>query len=226
MKKTLYVNPKMEMLVKNVMLRAKLSSEKVYSSMIQVDRGDFCDYSPYTDSPKGIGYNATISAPHMHALALDYLKDYLLPDNTVLDVGCGSGYLCAAFSKMMNDKGLVIGIEHIPELVELSTSNLRKSFSYLLDNSAVKIVEGDGRKGYPDSSPFNCIHVGAASPKVPQLLIDQLKNGGRMMIPIGEVNDFQSIYIIDKDKTGKVTEKSVFGVRYVPLTSKENQIGK
>ena len=81
-----------------------INSEKVLNAMLNVDRADFTDNDPYEDCPQSINYAATISAPHMHAYALEMLKDYLKPGNTVLDVGFGSGYLCAAFSKMMDDK--------------------------------------------------------------------------------------------------------------------------
>ena len=70
-----------------------ITNPKVYDSMLQVDRADFINSSPYVDHPQYIDYNATISAPHMHAYALEYLSDYLKPGNHVLDVGSGSGYL-------------------------------------------------------------------------------------------------------------------------------------
>jgi protein-L-isoaspartate(D-aspartate) O-methyltransferase len=82
--------------------------------MKQVDRADFIANNPYMDSPQSISYNATISAPHMHCHALECLRDYLTPGSHALDVGFGSGYLTVAMSKMMNDSGTVVGIEHIP----------------------------------------------------------------------------------------------------------------
>ena len=90
-----------------------------------VDRADFCSggYLAYADSPQSIRYGATISAPHMHAYALEYLKDYFKEDGRCLDVGSGSGYLWAAFSKMMNGTGKVVGIEHIDKLAKLGIGN-------------------------------------------------------------------------------------------------------
>ena len=92
--------------------------------MRRVDRGDFAQEKAfaYEDCPLSIGYNATISAPHMHAYCLGWLESVLQPGAKVLDVGSGSGYLCAVFYEMTRSK--VVGIEHIPELVEMSKENL------------------------------------------------------------------------------------------------------
>lgn len=88
--------------------------------MRTVDRGDFyqSNVSVYDDTPQCIGYNATISAPHMHAYCLEQLQDLLVPNAHVLDVGSGSGYLLAAFYEMTDKQGKIYGIEHIPELVD------------------------------------------------------------------------------------------------------------
>jgi protein-L-isoaspartate(D-aspartate) O-methyltransferase len=79
----------------------------------------------------------------------------------VLDVGCGSGFLCAAFYEMMEGEGKVVGIEHIDGLANLSISNLKKSYSEALDKGAIEIICGDGRKGYEKEAPYDVIHVGA-----------------------------------------------------------------
>lgn len=196
-----------------------------------------------SNRPQPINYQATISAPHMHAYALEYLKDQLISGNRVLDVGYGSGYLYSfqlilifrtvAFSKMMDDKGLVVGIEHIPQLCTLGLANISKSHSNLLDDKKIILIEGDGRLGSKDNAPYNCIHVGAgnlfkfnlAADTIPQNLIDQLAKGGRMMIPVGKEDSDQYIYLVDKDNQGNISKQKLLGVRYVPLTSKENQVG-
>ena len=97
-----------------------IKSQKVRDSMIKVDRADFSPRYPYVDSPQPINYNVTISAPHMHAYCLEVLKDHLKEGGRALDVGFGSGYLTVAMSKMMNDKGIAVGIEHIQELCEFA----------------------------------------------------------------------------------------------------------
>jgi protein-L-isoaspartate(D-aspartate) O-methyltransferase len=171
----------------------------------------------------------------MHAYALEYLKDYIKEGSKVLDVGSGSGYLyfniyflirTLAFSKMMNDKGLVVGIEHISQLYQLGIKNISKSHLNLLDSGKIEILEGDGRLGYINKSPYDCIHVGAAAECIPEDLILQLAPGGRMMIPVGPQHDMQYIYLIDKDYEGNINKQKLLCVRYVPLTSKDLQLNE
>ena len=100
--------------------RRYLKTDSVYKAMMQVDRSDFTRIGPYEDRPQPINYNVTISAPHMHAYCLELLKDHLKEGGRALDVGFGSGYLTVAMSKMMGDKGVVVGIEHIKELCDFA----------------------------------------------------------------------------------------------------------
>ena len=135
----------------------------------------------------------------------------------MLDVGSGSGYLCAVLCRLVNPPsgsqiGQVVGIDHMSELVEWSTENLKRDgFSENIDQGQIKMVYGDGRKGWPPSAPFDAIHVGAASPELPKELVDQLNTPGRMFIPIGTVQ--QAILQIDKDENGDVKEKKLLDVR-------------
>ena len=140
----------------------------------------------------------------------------------VLDVGSGSGYLAAVMSRLIGDKGHVYGIEHIPELVQTSVANLRADDPDLL--TRVHIQQGDGRLGLPSAAPFNAIHVGAAAADVPAALIEQLKEGGVLVILVGAENDDQWLEVIEKRKGGELKRRVVTGVRYVPLTSKEHQM--
>ena len=94
--------------------------------MVAVDRGNYCRTDPYRDKPQGIGYNVTLSAPHMHAHALELLKDHLKPGMNALDVGSGSGYLTACMALMVGEDGKVIGVDHIKELVDWSGDNIIK----------------------------------------------------------------------------------------------------
>ena len=214
----------MEDLCQGLKDKGYIQSEKVRESMIKVDRKDFSPNSPYEDSPQSINYNVTISAPHMHAYCLEKLKDYLIPGGKALDVGFGSGYLTVAMSKMMDDQGKSVGIEHIKELCEFAKENISKNHKNLLDSQKVILIEGDGRKGYKDLAPYNAIHVGAASPEIPIFLIDQLANGGRLVVPVGSQGEVQYINIIDKDQNGKIKIKEDLCVRYVPLTSVQEQL--
>ena len=212
----------MEGLLQDLKRGGVLNSNKVYDAMKQVDRSDFTKYNAYDDSPQSISYNATISAPHMHCHALQYLESYLTEGAHILDVGFGSGYLTVALSKMINDTGIVVGIEHIKELYEFGEKNIQKHHKNLLDSKKIILVNEDGRKGYKTYAPYKVIHVGAAAEEVPKELIDQLDKNGRMFIPVGTYD--QWIKVIDKDKNGNISEKKVMGVRYVPLTSKEKQL--
>ena len=125
---------------------------------------------------------------------------------------------------MMNDLGIVIGIEHIKPLYEMSLKNINKHHSKLLKEKKVILVNGDGRNGYKVFAPFKAIHVGAAAPKIPEALIEQLDRNGMMFIPVGEQNDSQWIYIVKKDAMGIVTKERVLSVNYVPLTSADKQL--
>lgn len=138
----------------------------------------------------------------------------------MLDVGCGSGYLVACFSRLVGARGLVVGIDHVSYLTELSTRQVKSDpgLADRLDTGGIKIVTGDGRYGVPAFGPYDAIHVGAAASVMPESLIDQLKAPGRLYIPVCDEGGDQHMWIVDKDKTGKVTRTKTFGVRYVPLT--------
>ena len=198
-------------------------SRSVYDSMMKVDRGDFAPNKPYQNFPQQIGYNVVISAPLLHAYCLEAMRDYLTEGSTVLDIGFGSGYLTVAMSKMMNDKGKVIGIEHIKDLYKWGINNISKHHKNLIDNKQIELILGDGRLGYKNKAPYKCIHVGAASREIPNEIINQLACGGRLVMPLGVPND-QYIFCIDKDLNGKISLTKGLSVCYVSLTSVKNQL--
>jgi protein-L-isoaspartate(D-aspartate) O-methyltransferase len=134
---------------------------------------------------------------------------------------------------MIDDSGVIVGIEHIPQLYSKSIENISKSHSDLLKNKKIVLVQGDGRYGCEDYAPYDCIHVGAgnlnllnliAAEEFPEKLVEQLAPGGRMMIPVGKVDSLQHIYFVDKDLKGNVEKTKILPVRYVPLTSKDQQL--
>jgi len=194
-----------------------IHSKQVEDAMRRTDRGLYSKIpgEAYMDNPHPIGWNATISAPHMHAECLERLKDYAKPGAKVLDVGSGSGYLSACFARMVGSKGTVVGIDIIRPLVEWSQENMNKDDPQLLSSGRVTLKVGDGWKGDPNNAPYDAIHVGAAAESLPQALLSQLKNGGRMIIPVGTYD--QQLIQIDKKEDGSIEQKQLLGVRYVPL---------
>lgn len=155
----------------------------------------------------------------MHANACESLLTYLQPGSRVLDIGSGSGYLTAVLANLVGPSGSVIGIDHIQPLVDMGRTNMAKSEEgrKMLDGGQVKFVTGDGRKGWEDAAPYDAIHVGAAAAEHHKVLVDQLNAPGRLFVPVEEGFQ-QHIYVIEKDKDGKVDRKKLYGVQYVPLT--------
>ncbi|KAJ7165053.1 Pcmt1-prov protein [Mycena filopes] len=210
--------------------------ERISLAMQAVDRSHFVKdkQAAYADSPQGIGHGATISAPHMHAYAADHLLPFLRPGSKVLDVGSGSGYLCSVLHHLVSSyaddgsgdvavAGKVIGIEHIPELVDWSLQNLKQDerTRRAVEEKQIEVHAGDGRLGYPSEGPYDAIHVGAASPTIPEPLIEQLARPGRMFIPVGTLSQY--IMQVDKDAEGNVTKTRIMSVNYVPLTDRDKQ---
>ena len=176
-------------LISNLSSEGLIKSPLVAKAMSLVDRANYCadPTTAYQDSPQSINYGATISAPHMHAHAVENLLPLLeKPGARVLDVGSGSGYTMAVFWHIVRPhKGTVVGIDHIKQLVDWSVHNLKKDqLAAPLDQGEIRAIHGDGRKGWKDLAPYDAIHVGAAAPTMPQELIDQLNKPGRMFIPV------------------------------------------
>jgi len=198
--------------------RGLVRSQAVWEAMLAVDRGGYAPSLPYVDAPQVIGHGATISAPHMHAHSLELLAGHLKPGACALDVGCGSGFLCACMARMVGRDGHVIAIERLSPLVDLAAANVAKTDSDLLDGRLL-IMQGDGWKGSANHAPFDAIHVGAAAATVPVALQEQLRPGGRMVIPVG--TQAQEFIQIDKELDGSLTKRVLMSVRYVPLVKPE-----
>eukprot|EP00996_Jenningsia_fusiforme_P002097 NODE_2940_length_1084_cov_19.612560_g2696_i0.p1 GENE.NODE_2940_length_1084_cov_19.612560_g2696_i0~~NODE_2940_length_1084_cov_19.612560_g2696_i0.p1 ORF type:complete len:245 (-),score=39.76 NODE_2940_length_1084_cov_19.612560_g2696_i0:348-1004(-) len=206
-------------LVASLCRNGTIRSPAVERAMLSVDRARYCPHGPYEDRPQSIGYGVTISAPHMHAMCLELLEPHLtLPRCRVLDVGSGSGYLTAAMSAMADSAARVYGIEYIPELVPISIRNMQSDGKgELLESGRVTIVRGDGSRGLPDKGPFSAIHGGAAAPRLPEHLVEQLASPGRMVVPVGPQGGHQQLLVVDKDHQGNLKTMSHAAVSYVPL---------
>ena len=161
----------------------------------------------YRNHPLPIGAGQTISQPYIVALSTDLLEPQ--PHHAVLDVGTGSGYQAAVLAEIVSH---VYSIETIESLGHTAERRLRA-----LGYRNIEVCIGDGYKGWPDKAPFDGIVVTAAAPSVPPALVEQLKPGGKMVIPLGGEGDIQYLKVVTRRAAGGYDERSVLPVRFVPL---------
>ncbi len=161
----------------------------------------------YRNHPLPIGQGQTISQPYIVALSTDLVAPQ--PQHVVLEVGTGSGYQAAVLAEIVQK---VYSIE----LLEPLALRARKSLDDLLYRN-IEIRIGDGYKGWPEKGPYDAIVVTAAAPRVPEALLAQLKPGGRMVIPVGATREAQELLLIVKTAEGRIEQKSILPVRFVPL---------
>lgn len=191
-----------------------LKSKPIIDAFLKVRREEFflenMKALSYEDSAFPIGYGQTISQPSTIAVMLELLEPR--PEQKILEVGAGSGYVLALLSEIVGSKGRVIGVERVPELANRAKYTLRK-----LGYKNIDVVLCDGSKGFESEAPFDRILVSAACPKVPEALVKQLALHGRIVAPVGSRN-MQQMQVITKDSEGNV--KSFFAPGYfvfVPL---------
>ena len=204
--------------VEHLILMGYLKTPSVIRALLTVPRelfvpGHLVEYA-YVDSPLPIGYGQTISAMHMVAIMTEELAPE--PGDVVLEVGTGSGYQAAVLAEIVakqdpRKRGHVYTIERIPELVEFAKRNLARA-GY---SEYVTVIQGDGTLGYPEKAPFNKVIVTAAAPNVPRPLLDQLAEGGRLVIPVGDLH-VQRLLIVEK-REGVFHKKWSIECVFVPL---------
>jgi protein-L-isoaspartate(D-aspartate) O-methyltransferase len=164
----------------------------------------------YIDTPLEIGNGQTISAPHMVAIMVEALD--LEKNQKVLEIGAGSGYHAAIVSKIIGNEGQVYTIERFSSLAEFARKNLEK-----VDIKNVKVESGDGSEGLAKYAPYDRIYVTCAAPHIPPPLIDQLKDKGKLMVPVGKM--ICNLELIEKIGN-KITKKNLGGCAFVPLIGK------
>jgi len=162
----------------------------------------------YADHPLPIGYDQTISQPYIVAFMTEALK--LKPNSKVLEIGTGSGYQAAVCAEIAQQ---VYTIEIVEGLAKRAKKCLKE-----LGYPNIFVRFGDGFFGWPDVAPFDAIIGTAAAGRIPEPLLEQLKPGGRMILPVEGSFGFQHLVVITKDKKGKISKKNVMPVRFVPMT--------
>ena len=201
-----------ETMVKRDIQMRGVRDERVLEAMRTVPRHEFVPQDlvrrAYADSPLPIGFGQTISQPYIVAAMTEMLQ--LGPDSVVLEIGTGSGYQAAILSPLVRH---VYSIEIIPELGERATERLAR-LGY--DNVTVRV--GDGYFGWKEHGPFDAVIVTAASSHIPPPLVEQLKPGGRMILPVGPPMMVQNLMLVEKAEDGAVTQRNTMAVRFVPLT--------
>lgn len=161
----------------------------------------------FDNGPLSIGHGQTISQPYIVALMTDLLQ--IRPDHRILEIGTGSGYQTAILSLLCKQ---VYTLELIPELSETARRSLA-DMGY--DN--VQAQTGNGYQGWPEQAPFDGIMVTAAAAYVPPALVEQLRPGGRLVIPVGQPYAHQELILIEKDGEGSCHQENILGVAFVPL---------
>jgi len=206
---------KRKKLVNKLVRRGYLSKPDVIRAMMKVPRHLFVpEYqrnSAYLDTPLTIGHDQTISAPHMVAMMTEHLD--VKPDHKVLEIGTGSGYQAAVLAEIVS-KGRIYTVERIPELVEFAKNNLRKA-----GYKNVSVYLWEGTRGFNENAPYDRILVTAAAPHVPKALMEQLKDNGKMLIPVGGCG-YQNLIMIEK-RNEKFSEKNLGGCVFVPLIGED-----
>jgi len=196
-------------MVDNQIVARGITDKNVIAAMRRIPRHLFVPKEEreqaYSDGPLPIGHSQTISQPYIVAIMTELLG--IDSTSKVLEIGTGSGYQAAVLGEIADS---VYTIEIVKPLAERAAQ--------ILDSLGYKNIfvrAGDGYQGWPEAAPFDAVIVTAAAPKIPQPLIEQLKTGGRLVIPVGELS--QELYLVTKNEEG-IVKQSIIPVRFVPMT--------
>lgn len=204
-----YTRMRREMVETQIKARG-IKDKRVIDAMLKVPRHEFVPAglrtNAYEDHPLPIGMDQTISQPYIVALMTEAVR--LKPGERVLEIGTGSGYQAAVLAEIAKE---VYTIEIIPELAKTADATLKR-----LGYKNVFVKTGDGFLGIPDKAPFDAIIVTCAAPEIPPPLIEQLAEGGRLVIPVGD--GLPQKLILAEKKKGKIRKTTITGVLFVPMT--------
>lgn len=201
-----------EELINDLIREGYLKTPAIIEAFRTIDRRDFVPAEmidmAYLNQPLPIGSGQTISQP----LTVAFMLELLGPKSggKILDIGAGSGWQTALLAYLVGEKGLVMAIERLPELAEMARQNVAK-YGFI-EKGTVKMVEGDGSKGYAAEAMFDKIIAAAAAEKIPEAWKEQLKIGGRIVAPVNS-----SIIVVDKTGADEFEQRQYFGFSFVPL---------
>jgi len=211
------MNEKRKYLVEKLYNQGYIKTEKVKEAMLKVPREEFMPLEnssyAYLDRPFPIGNGQTISAPHMVAIIAEKLE--LTDGMNILEIGTGFGYNAAVVAEIVGKEGHIYTIERIPALVEKSKENLNKTGYF----DRVTVIEGDGTVGYPDKAPYDRVYGTASAPKIPEPLKEQLKIGGKLIIPMGS-DYYQELVSVMRISHDEYQTQNLGGVVFVPMIGK------
>jgi len=201
-----------QLMVELQMRQRGIKDERVLAAFLEVPRHEFVlpEYlaEAYEDHPLPIGEGQTISQPYMVAVMTEALE--LQGDERVLDIGTGSGYQTAILARLAHE---VYSIEKYESLARQAEARLQR-----LGFTNVTVVVGDGSQGYPPAAPYHGIVVTAGAPHVPSVLVEQLVDQGRLVIPVGDMYSQELLQV--RKQGGKITQRTINYCRFVPLTGK------
>ncbi|MEA3457616.1 MAG: protein-L-isoaspartate O-methyltransferase [Candidatus Thermoplasmatota archaeon] len=205
---------KRKALIEKLKREGRIKTDEVEKAFLEVPREEFVSEAmrsyAYVDTPLEIGNGQTISAPHMVAIMCEALD--IKKGQKILEIGTGSGYHAAIVSKLVGESGHVYTVERFSLLAEKAQEHLE-----IAGVKNITIEVGDGSEGFSEHAPYERIYVTCAAPKTPRLLVDQLSDPGKLMVPVGRF--MCELKLIEK-KEGKLIEKDLGGCAFVPLVGK------